>query len=97
MKDMVRKLELRLGPGTSELDLRIGLHSGTEKVSIRLANWGSVRVILIHLFLVSGQVTAGVLRGERSRFQVRPAPARISGIFSGRAGQYSCTSVLTVF
>ncbi|CAB9512761.1 Receptor-type guanylate cyclase gcy [Seminavis robusta] len=44
MKDLTRKLELRLGPGTSDLNLRIGLHSG--------------------------QVTAGMLRGERARFQL---------------------------
>ena len=44
MEHLVRKLELTLGPGTSRLRLRIGIHSG--------------------------QVTAGVLRGERSRFQL---------------------------
>jgi len=44
MRTVVRKLELRLGPGTGDLGLRVGLHSG--------------------------QVTAGVLRGDRSRFQL---------------------------
>ncbi|KAL3929007.1 MAG: hypothetical protein SGBAC_012399 [Bacillariaceae sp.] len=44
MKEIVVKLEVTLGPGTAELDLRVGIHSG--------------------------QVTAGVLRGERSRFQL---------------------------
>ncbi|CAB9502065.1 Receptor-type guanylate cyclase gcy [Seminavis robusta] len=44
MKQMTRKLEVRLGPDTGDLKLRIGLHSG--------------------------QVTAGVLRGERSRYQI---------------------------
>jgi len=39
-----RKLESRLGPGTGDLTLRVGIHSG--------------------------QVTAGVLRGEKSRFQL---------------------------
>eukprot|EP00980_Cylindrotheca_fusiformis_P002322 scaffold541_cov138-Cylindrotheca_fusiformis.AAC.5 len=38
------KLEVSLGPDTSDLELRVGIHSG--------------------------QVTAGVLRGERSRFQL---------------------------
>eukprot|EP00980_Cylindrotheca_fusiformis_P005314 scaffold1136_cov146-Cylindrotheca_fusiformis.AAC.27 len=44
MKDVILKLEVSLGPDTSDLDLRTGIHSG--------------------------QVTAGVLRGERSRFQL---------------------------
>ena len=39
-----KELEVKLGPGTGELGLRVGLHSG--------------------------QVTAGVLRGERARFQL---------------------------
>ena len=38
------QLEVDLGPGTSELTMRFGLHSGA--------------------------VTAGVLRGDRSRFQL---------------------------
>jgi len=41
---LTRELELKLGPGTGELRMRIGLHSGS--------------------------VTAGVLRGEKSRFQL---------------------------
>jgi class 3 adenylate cyclase len=44
MEQLTHKLEMTLGPGTSELSLRIGLHSGA--------------------------VTAGVLRGEKSRFQL---------------------------
>eukprot|EP00980_Cylindrotheca_fusiformis_P009290 scaffold2038_cov119-Cylindrotheca_fusiformis.AAC.1 len=44
MKEVIRKLEVSLGPDTSDLDLRTGIHSG--------------------------QVTAGVLRGQRSRFQL---------------------------
>lgn len=39
-----KRLEKKLGPDTSELSIRIGLHSGS--------------------------VTAGVLRGERARFQL---------------------------
>jgi len=45
MKVLVVKLEVPLGPGTADLSMRFGLHSGP--------------------------VTAGVLRGEKSRFQVR--------------------------
>jgi class 3 adenylate cyclase len=44
MHELTRKLESSLGPGTAELALRVGLHSGS--------------------------VTAGVLRGERARFQL---------------------------
>ena len=44
MGKVTRELELTLGPGTADLKLRIGIHSGP--------------------------VTGGVLRGERSRFQL---------------------------
>jgi class 3 adenylate cyclase len=44
MNTLVRELELSLGPGTGDLKLRLGLHSGP--------------------------VTAGVLRGQKSRFQL---------------------------
>ncbi|CAB9529137.1 Receptor-type guanylate cyclase gcy [Seminavis robusta] len=44
MKKLCRKLESVLGPDTSDLNMRFGLHSGS--------------------------VTGGVLRGERSRFQL---------------------------
>jgi class 3 adenylate cyclase len=44
MDKVTRELELTLGPGTGDLKLRIGMHSGP--------------------------VTGGVLRGERSRFQL---------------------------
>jgi class 3 adenylate cyclase len=44
MKNLTAELEAILGPGTSDLTLRVGLHSGA--------------------------VTAGVLRGQKSRFQL---------------------------
>jgi len=44
MKGLILELEATLGPGTSELALRVGMHSGP--------------------------VTAGVLRGEKGRFQL---------------------------
>jgi class 3 adenylate cyclase len=44
MRELTKQFEGTLGPGTSDLALRIGLHSGA--------------------------VTAGVLRGEKSRFQL---------------------------
>jgi len=44
MNELTKELETLLGPGTADLTMRIGLHSGP--------------------------VTAGVLRGEKSRFQL---------------------------
>ena len=44
MTQVVKRLEVLLGPDTADLLMRFGLHSGP--------------------------VTAGVLRGEKSRFQV---------------------------
>jgi class 3 adenylate cyclase len=44
MLAVTRSLEVRLGPDTGELKLRVGLHSG--------------------------QVTAGVLKGAKARFQL---------------------------
>ena len=44
MSELVRTLEVTLGPGTGDLEMRFGLHSGP--------------------------VTAGVLRGQKSRFQL---------------------------
>jgi class 3 adenylate cyclase len=62
MHETTKKLEKTLGPDTSELSIRIGVHSGP--------------------------VTAGVLRGDRSRFQLfgdtMNTAARIET--TGRAG-----------
>ena len=44
MRSLAQSLELELGPGTADLTMRFGLHSGP--------------------------VTAGVLRGEKTRFQL---------------------------
>eukprot|EP00980_Cylindrotheca_fusiformis_P016282 scaffold4838_cov110-Cylindrotheca_fusiformis.AAC.6 len=55
MKDTTHQMEVSLGPDTAALDLRIGIHSNNSN-SIFCDR--------------SGQVTAGVLRGERSRFQL---------------------------
>lgn len=44
MRSLAQSLELELGPGTGDLTMRLGLHSGP--------------------------VTAGVLRGEKTRFQL---------------------------
>ena len=44
MNEIVKELEVTLGPDTADLSMRIGLHSGP--------------------------VTAGVLRGDKARFQL---------------------------
>lgn len=44
LTSLTRKLEVELGPDTTDLGVRVGIHSGP--------------------------VTAGVLRGERARFQL---------------------------
>ena len=44
MNEIVRQLEVTLGPDTADLCMRIGIHSGP--------------------------VTAGVLRGDKARFQL---------------------------
>ena len=44
VKELTRAMEASLGPGTADLAMRFGMHSGP--------------------------VTAGVLRGEKSRFQL---------------------------
>lgn len=44
MNELIKEMEVSLGPGTADLAMRFGLHSGP--------------------------VTAGVLRGEKSRFQL---------------------------
>ena len=45
VSELTKRLESQLGPGTGELSMRFGIHSGP--------------------------VTAGVLRGQKARFQVR--------------------------
>jgi hypothetical protein len=37
MKEKVRELELTLGPGTADLDLRVGLHSGPVRIPKKYA------------------------------------------------------------
>eukprot|EP00980_Cylindrotheca_fusiformis_P000032 scaffold14_cov130-Cylindrotheca_fusiformis.AAC.2 len=55
MKEITHQMEASLGPGTAALDLRVGIHSTSD-------------IVFSHHR--SGQVTAGILRGERSRFQL---------------------------
>ena len=82
MHELSRRLEVVLGPGTAELSMRIGLHSGpgtSQKgaflvfpecpLTSRLCRFPAFLSFLF-LFLLHFAVTAGVLRGERSRFQL---------------------------
>jgi class 3 adenylate cyclase len=69
MQVLVKRLEVLLGPDTGDLELRVGLHSGVSSSSLTSAgvNWLShIELCLSH----HQPVTGGVLRGERSRFQL---------------------------
>ena len=68
MESLVLKLEPKLGPDTADLTVR-----GTTFV-VLIAAANSTSVLTIFLLSVvgmhSGPVTAGVLRGDRARFQL---------------------------
>jgi Adenylate and Guanylate cyclase catalytic domain len=69
------QLASALGEDTLKLQLRVGIHSGESSQVI--VGWGKGQlhaVLLIPILYFSscpGSVTAGVLRGDRARFQVR--------------------------
>ena len=69
MNVLTKELEVQLGPDTGDLKLRVGKLPLVHQVI-------SILVVLTLLLLVnvpglhSGPVTAGVLRGERARFQL---------------------------
>lgn len=65
MHHVTKNLELSLGPDTTDLDIRIGLHSGA--------------------------VTAGVLRGERARFQLFGDTMN-----TGESSDLNCTKFLCI-
>jgi class 3 adenylate cyclase len=73
MSKITKKLEASLGPGTSDLALRTGLHSG--------------------------HVTAGVLRGDKSRFQLfgdtMNTAARMES--TGKTGSIQCSEATANF
>ena len=63
MATLSKELEAALGPGTSDLKLRVGLNVSASIPPICNAHTKCV-------VLQSGPCTAGVLRGEKSRFQL---------------------------
>ena len=69
MRDLTRQLEVSLGPETSELAMRFGLHSGP--------------------------VTAGVLRGEKSRFQLFGDTVNTGKVYC--ASEFCFTKILVSF
>lgn len=67
METMTKQLEVSLGPDTGDLHMRIGKHSvGFGSILIFVPSSLFIQFIGLH----SGPVTAGVLRGERARFQL---------------------------
>lgn len=79
--ELFQKLDLTLGPGTADLNIRIGCHSGPGKLcdvprmmAAKTIARKALHLNLMHQYdspvLTKILVTAGVLRGERSRFQL---------------------------
>jgi class 3 adenylate cyclase len=79
-EELTRELEKTLGPDTTDLGIRFGMHSGKSQIwhveAEKLPITTSTIVIDHASFLMfvfnkyAGPVTAGVLRGEKSRFQL---------------------------
>jgi hypothetical protein len=75
-KETGRKLETTLGPDTLEMGLRVGMHSGklkTTRYHQRISKYRGSHTPTFRLILRktnTGPVTAGVLRGDKARFQL---------------------------
>ena len=73
MKELTKKLESQLGPGTSDLGMRMGIHSGPVRHETHdfpcLANVTLIRCLIV-LQSLKSQITAGVVRGRNARFQL---------------------------
>jgi class 3 adenylate cyclase len=72
---ITKELEVMLGPDTADLTMRVGLHSGPGMLSVYCCRSGCCLVpaiLTLHGVICSHSitVTAGVLRGERARFQL---------------------------
>ena len=71
LQRMTKELEVSLGPDTAELCMRIGLHSGPGMLLVaHVCNSCVPELKLSFVFFHHAAVTAGVLRGERARFQL---------------------------
>lgn len=66
MRSVVNQMEVELGPDTGAYKEICRLHLGILIDSITL----HAAELSLRVGLHSGQVTAGVLRGDRARFQV---------------------------
>lgn len=84
MNHVVKELETELGPGTGDLTMRFGVHSGpvTAGVSNSTGNCCQ-RLSVSSSFLVSHR--AQVLRGDRSRFQLVRLTLFCYGVFANGA------------
>ena len=69
---LTKKLEVSLGPGTGDLRMRFGLHSGPGECDLCRFRRAMPYLMVSFLLIVCSvsTVTAGVLRGEKSRFQL---------------------------
>lgn len=83
---LTKSLEVELGPDTGDLNIRIGLH----RYVIEVRESTPLRRIIVLLvltncypfiYLFSGPVTAGVLRGERARFQLFGGEYNWTGLY----------------
>lgn len=68
--EITTRLEVALGPGTGGLRMRFGLHSGPGKEDSEKHEMGRGNYAYSRISCLSKTVTAGVLRGEKSRFQL---------------------------
>ena len=70
MSYLTRDLEITLGPGTGDLQMRFGLNSGKLWCCSFCFVSYPLAITRLTVSCQIGPVTAGVLRGERSRFQL---------------------------
>jgi hypothetical protein len=65
LAELVKGLEVELGPDTADLEMRFGLHVRRNNPFYFLPVPNANQKIL-----QSGPVTAGILKGDRARFQL---------------------------
>ena len=70
LRDVLHRIEVELGPDTTDLTLRIGLHSGPVTAGKQcFIYFQGILFCPSHLCL-SFHFLVGVLRGDRARFQL---------------------------